>query len=168
MSIISKILIKQFEMTRNCFIQVVNSVPKELLHIQPSCFKNTIQWQVGHVLTITEQYIFEFPEKSMHIPKNYIEFFGEGTSPLNWPKNAPKIEELQKALKNQLNRIRKLSLKKLEETLKEPVLGYTTFYELASMLLLHEAYHLGQIYSIHRIIESEAQAPSTKLNKKNT
>ncbi|HHK5542544.1 DinB family protein [Bacillus thuringiensis] len=168
MSIISKILLEQFEMTRNCFIQVVDSVPKELLHIQPSCFKNTIQWQVGHVLTITEQYIFEFPEKSMHIPKNYIEFFGEGTSPLNWPKNAPKINELEKALKNQLNRICKLSFEKFEATLKEPVLGYTTFYELASMLLLHEAYHLGQIYSMHKIIESENQASSTKLKKKNT
>lgn len=140
-------------MTRGCFIQVVESVPADIIHIQPSCFKNNIQWQVGHVLTITEQYIFGYPEKSMYIPSNYIELFGEDTSPLSWTENVPDINELLRLLKEQRNRIRNISFKKLDETFKKNILGYTTFNDLASMLLLHEAYHLGQIYSMSKFIK---------------
>ncbi|HDR7713908.1 DinB family protein [Bacillus cereus] len=140
-------------MTRGCFFRVVESVPKDIIHLQPSCFKNNIQWQVGHVLTISEQYIFEYPEKTMYIPGNYIEFFGEGTSPLSWTENVPDINELLRLLKEHRNRIRNIPSKKFDETFKRNVLGYTTFNDLASMLLLHEAYHLGQIYSISKLIK---------------
>lgn len=154
-------------MTRNCFIQVVESVPKAIIHIQPSCFKNTIHWQVGHVLTIAEQYIFEFPEKFLYIPSNYIEIFGEGTSPLSWNENVPDMNELLRLLKEQLNRISNIPSKKLNETLKKTVLGYTTFNDLASMLLLHEAYHLGQIYSMNRSIKYENLTSSITVDEEN-
>ncbi|MEH7152635.1 DinB family protein [Bacillus thuringiensis] len=152
---ITKLLIEQFKITRGCFIRVIESLPKERMDIQPDCFNNNLRWQIGHALTIVEQYMFEFPKTTAFLPEEYMDFFGEGTSPLNWAENVPTVDELILLLKEQLSRICRLPPKKLNGTMKKAILGYYNTTDLVSMLLLHEAYHLGQIQAMNQVIKYE-------------
>lgn len=149
----SNLVFKQFGMTRGYFIKNVESVSKEIVNVQPDCFNNTIQWHIGHVLTVTEQFMFGFPHKTTHLPVNYIELFGNGTMPADWKGDVPTVGELVIQLKDQLVRLQQIPAEQLNEKLEKPFMGLETFGELAGMALLHEANHLGRIQTMKHVIE---------------
>lgn len=149
----TNLVFKQFGMARDYFIKNVESVSKEIANVQPDGFNNTIQWHIGHVLTVTEQFMFGFPHKTIHLPANYIELFGNGTKPADWKSDVPTVDELVVQLKDQLARLQQIPAERLNEMLEKPFMGLETFGELACMALLHEANHLGQIQAMKRIIE---------------
>lgn len=149
----TNLVFKQFGMTRGYFIKNVESVSKEIVNVQPDFFNNTIQWHIGHVLTVTEQFMFGFPHKTTDLPINYIELFGNGTKPADWKGDVPTVDELVIQLKDQLVRLQQIPAERLNETLEKPFMGLETFGELAGMALLHEANHLGRIQTMKRVIE---------------
>ncbi|MCP3739978.1 DinB family protein [Rossellomorea sp. BNER] len=143
----------QLGMTRVYFLKIVEAVPKEQANVQPDGFNNTIHWHIGHVLTVTEQFMFGFPHKTAHLPANYIELFGNGTKPADWKGDVPSEDELIIQLQDQLVRLKQIPADMLEEKLESPILGCETFGELACLTAMHEAAHLGQIQAMKRIIE---------------
>lgn len=149
----NQLVFKQFEMTREYFIKNVESVSKEQTDVQPDGFNNTIHWQAGHVLTITEQTMFGFPHETTHLPMNYMEFFGNGTKPDDWTRNIPAMDQLIVQLKGQLTRLKQIPTEQLNQDLDTPFLGCTTVGELAGLTLMHEATHMGQIQAMKRMIE---------------
>ncbi|MFF2855800.1 MULTISPECIES: DinB family protein [unclassified Peribacillus] len=152
----NQLVFKQFEMTREYFIKNVESVSIEQTDVQPDGFNNTIHWQTGHVLTITEQTMFNYPHVTTHLPTNYIELFGNGTKPADWTGNIPAMDQLVIQLKDQLTRLKQISTEQLEQDLDTPFLGCKTVGELACLTLMHEATHMGQIQAMKRIIEHES------------
>jgi hypothetical protein len=149
----SELLFKQFEMTRGNFLTNIETITPEQANIQPEGFNNNIHWNIGHVLTVTEQFMMGFPKKSNHLPANYIELFGNGTRPSEWNGDVPSVDVLVEQLKAQLGRIKEVPASMLEEKLKKPFLGLETFGELANMALFHEAYHLGQIHGMKKLVK---------------
>lgn len=149
----SDLIFKQFETTRGNFLKNVEAIPKETANVQPEGFNNTIHWHIGHVLTVTEQFMFGLPKKSAHLPEKYIEQFGNGTKPADWKDDVPQVSELISQLKEQLERIKQIPAERFNEKLEKPFLGQETFGELAGFSLMHEAMHLGQIQAMKRIIE---------------
>ncbi|MGG3653973.1 DinB family protein [Bacillus pseudomycoides] len=149
----NKLIFKQFAMTRSYFIKNVESFSKEITNVQPDGFNNTIQWHIGHVLTVTEQFMLGFPHKTTHLPANYIELFGNGTKPADWKGDVPIVDKLIIELKDQLVRLQQIPAEQLNETLEKSFMGLETFGELAGLTLMHEANHLGQIQAMKRIIE---------------
>src|SRR5699024_1841212 len=77
-------LIKQTEITRNGLLADVDKLDDKLFDVQPTGFNNTIHWHIGHILTVTEQFVFGFPKQSQHIPKHYYDLFTNGTKPSDW------------------------------------------------------------------------------------
>ncbi|ENQ3076888.1 DinB family protein [Bacillus multifaciens] len=148
-----KLVFKQFKMTRGYFIKNVESLSKDIVNVQPDGFNNTIQWHIGHVLTVAEQFMLGFPHKTTHLPANYIELFGNGTKPADWEEDVPTVDKLIIELKDQLVRLQQIPAERLNETLEKPFMGLETFGELAGLTLMHEANHLGQIQAMKRIIE---------------
>lgn len=148
-----QLVFKQFEMTREYFIKNVESISKELNDVQPDGFNNTIHWHTGHVLTITEQTMFGFPNVTTHLPTNYIKLFGNGTKPADWTGNIPAMDQLVVQLKDQLTRLKQIPPGRLDQDLDTPFLGCKTFGELAGLTLMHEATHMGQIQAMKRMIE---------------
>jgi hypothetical protein len=146
------LVFKQFEMTRGYFIKKTASLSKEITCIQPDGFNNTINWHIGHVLTVCEQFLFDYPRKTTHIPANYIELFGNGTKPADWKGDVPAVDELVLQLKDQLIRIQEIPSGQLNEKLEKPFLGLETFGEIAGFALFHEANHLGHIQAMERVI----------------
>ncbi|MEW8969182.1 MAG: DinB family protein [Mesobacillus sp.] len=148
----SELLFKQFELTRGSFLKNIAGITAEQASVQPEGFNNNIHWNIGHVLTVTEQFMMGFPKKSNHLPANYIELFGNGTRPSEWTGDVPSVDVLRDQLKAQLGRIKEVPASTLNEKLKKPFLGLETFGELANMALFHEAYHLGQIHAMRKLV----------------
>ncbi|WHY73519.1 DinB family protein [Fictibacillus enclensis] len=143
-------LYRQFEMTRGFFLRSISKISPELVDIQPQGYNNTIQWHIGHVLTVTEQFLFG---KSFALPGKYVEWFGKGSKPVDWQGDVPSIEELTPELEKQLLRIKEIPEEALEQKLEKPFLGLETFRELAAMSLFHESNHLGQLHSMKLLLE---------------
>lgn len=147
------LVFKQFELTRGYFLKVTEGVPETIANVQPDGYNNTIHWQIGHVLTVTEQILFGFPEKTTHLPTNYMDLFGTGTKPADWKRDVPRIEDLAIQLKDQLVRLKQIPAERFNKTLEKPFMGLETFGELAGFVLFHEANHMGQIQAMKRLIQ---------------
>jgi uncharacterized damage-inducible protein DinB len=147
------LIYKNFEVTRGYFLKKVDGYDEKIVDVQPEGFNNTIHWHVGHVLTVTEQFIFGFPKKSNNLPANYMELFASGTKPADWQGEVPSVQELSEQLKEQVKRIKEIPAESFNEKLKAPFLGLETYGELANFAIFHEANHLGQIQAMKRIVE---------------
>jgi uncharacterized damage-inducible protein DinB len=148
----SEVFYKQFEMARSRFLKRVQDLNPEIVDIQPKGFNNNIHWQVGHVLTVAEQFFFGYPTKSTNLPADYKDFFGGGTKPQDWTNDVPAFSVLVKQLEEQFERVSKIPPSHLAEKLEKPFLGCDTFGELAAFGIFHEAMHLGQIQTLARLI----------------
>lgn len=150
----NELVMKQLVLTRTNFLKEVNGLDKGIVEVQPEGFNNTIQWMIGHVLTVAEQFHFGFPKQSAHLPENYIGLFGNGTKPADWNGEIPSVDVLVEQLKEQLGRIKEIPGERFNVVLEKPFLGLETVGELANMAAFHEANHLGQIHTIARVIKN--------------
>lgn len=146
------LVLKSFEMTRGFFLREVEGISQEVASVHPEGFNNNIHWHIGHVLTVTEQFMFGFPYKTANLPANYVDLFGNGTKPADWSNTVPTVEELIEQLKDQVVRLKEIPTENLNESLKKPFLGLETVGQLANMALFHEANHLGQIHTMKRLV----------------
>ncbi len=148
---LSQAIKHQLIITRKNLLKEVQDIPAELLDVQPEGFNNTIHWHVGHVLTVAEQFLLNYPN-STNLPENYIKLFGYGTKPSEWSGDVPSVATLVEQLNQQLSRIMEIPDEAFNQTLPEPILGQKTVGELANLSAFHEAYHLGQIHAMKRIV----------------
>ncbi|WP_174615078.1 DinB family protein [Virgibacillus ihumii] len=151
----SELMYTQFNTTRNMLLKKISDLDPKNLDVQPIGFNNSIHWQLGHILTVTEQFMFGFPENTDNIPANYKDLFGPGSKPADWSDNVPSVEKLETQLKEQLERLNAIPAKQFGEKLPEPVLGNETVGELAVMAAFHEANHLGRIHSMEKVIKNQ-------------
>jgi uncharacterized damage-inducible protein DinB len=139
----------QFVVIRERIIQKLEGLPVEIADNQPEGFNNTIHWNLGHLLWVTEKLLFQ---EDRQLPAKYDEYFGPGTKPADWQGNVPNMEELLESLKEQLIRIKEIPNDRFLEELPEPLIGRRTRGELAGFLVYHEAYHFGQMVAMQRVI----------------
>jgi hypothetical protein len=147
------LVLRNFEMTRSFFLRKLEGLTDETASTIPYGFNNNIHWNIGHVLTVTEQFMFGFPIKTTNLPPDYVELFGRGTRPSEWKENIPSVGELLVQLNEQVSRLKEIPVSNFEEALPKPFLGFETYGELANMALFHEAHHLGQIHVMRRLVE---------------
>lgn len=148
----SELLLKQFEVARGNFIKSIEKIPNEALDVQLEGLNNTIHWHIGHVLTVAEMMLFGFPKRSTYLPENYVQLFGNGTKPADWPGEVPSVETLIGQIKEQASRIQEIPVDSFTEKLPKPFLGSETFGELAFFAISHELHHLGQIHTSKLLI----------------
>jgi uncharacterized damage-inducible protein DinB len=149
----SQLTFQNFEISRGFFLKNVEGMDEKVANIQPEGFNNNILWHVGHVLLTAEYFLFGFPEKSTHLPMNYLELFNRGTSPSGWKGEVPTIAELTGQLKDQMARVKEMPGERLQEKLEKQFFDFNTFGELFNFSVFHETYHLGQIHAMKRMTE---------------
>jgi hypothetical protein len=149
-----ELLSKHFALTRGFFVKNTDALSEGIADTQPEGFNNTIHWQIGHVLTVAEQIMFDFPKKSTNLPVTYMELFASHTKPADWHGDVPSIQRLSVQLKEQIKRIKEIPKESFTKTLKTPFLGQETFGELANFAIFHETLHLGQMQAMKRVIEA--------------
>lgn len=145
----SMLLIKQFEISRQGIFQDVDGLSSELFDVQPNGLPNTLRWQLGHVLTCAELFLFG---PMGELPATYNQWFGYGSKPSAWQGDVPSVETLVKQLKEQLERIKAIPTERFQDNLPEPILGNTTFGELVNFTASHETNHAGQIHVIKKLV----------------
>lgn len=141
-------LFKQFNQARQGLLNEIENLDADLADVQPEGFNNTIHWHIGHILTVSEQFLFGFPNQSKHLPENYASLFGNGTKPADWTEDVPGVDVLADQLKKQLERMNAIPVEQLDNKLEQPVLGNDTYGGLAVMAVFHETYHTGQIHAM--------------------
>ncbi|WP_338448007.1 DinB family protein [Niallia oryzisoli] len=146
----SDLLKKQFEIGRGSLFKDIEDGPKELFDVQIEGLPNTLHWQIGHILTAADNFLFGMDKQ---LPFQYNELFGYGSKPSAWQNEVPSVETLIEQLKTQLEKIKELPNERFNDKLLEPVLGNSTFGELASFTSFHELTHVGQVHTMKKLLE---------------
>lgn len=145
----------RYDLTRQQFIQFAKDAQANVVDVEPTGSNNNLHWHIGHVLVVTEMFLFNYP-KSSNIPETYNELFSPGSKPADWPEDVPSVSELADQLEEQLTRINNLSdddlAKEIPFTL--PFGDFKTYGELYDLSIHHEAEHLGQMKAMKRTAES--------------
>jgi hypothetical protein len=139
---------------RNRLLKLVEGCPDTKRNTVPEHYNNSIHWQIGHVLTLTERLIFGLTEHALVLPTHYNNFFNSGTKPADWNEQPPAWDILIAQLKEQPVRIRELFQNKLELPVKENFLKAETVGELILASILHEAGHIGNISAMLKLLQS--------------
>lgn len=142
-------LLKQFEISRRGIFQDIDGLSAEALDFQVNGLPNTLHWQLGHVLTCAEMFLFG---PNGELPATYNQWFGYGSRPAAWQGDIPSVEVLVQQLKEQLERIKAIPTELFQVDLPEPILGNTTFGELVSFTASHETNHAGQIHIMKKLV----------------
>ena len=148
----SNLIFNQIELAREWTIEVSESIDQEIISVKPKGFNNTIHWQIGHILTSTEYFLYGIPDQINHLPSNYAELFGSNTSPDDWKGEIPTVNRLVLQLKEQLIRIKEIPASKLNQALVKPIHRFETFGDCAAFSIIHEALHIGKIEEMERVI----------------
>lgn len=148
----NKLIFKQIELAREWTIEVSESLEHEIIGVKPKGFNNTIHWQIGHILTSTEYFMYEISDNISHLPKNYLALFGTGTTPDDWEGDIPTVDKLIVQLKEQLIRMKEIPVSKLNQALVKPIHRFETFGDCAAFSVIHEALHIGKIEEMERTI----------------
>ncbi|MEK3719849.1 DinB family protein [Paenibacillus sp. FSL H8-0034] len=137
---------------RNRLLQLVDKCPAEQRNVVPTGFNNSILWQIGHILTITEGLVFGFSGEAVQIPAEYRTFFGSGTKPADWTEEPPTWEAILEQLKQQPVRIREVFAGKLQASVKENFAKADHVEEILLTNLLHENNHAGMIQAMLKVL----------------
>ncbi|RJX37927.1 DinB family protein [Paenibacillus pinisoli] len=150
-------ILNLFADLRKQILSVITGMSKVQIEHIPKGFNNNLHWQIGHVLTITDDLIFEFSGVGARMPQHYRTYFASGTSPSSWPEQPPGIDTLLKELENQMVEIGK----KYDGRLAQPVADENNFLqasvigELFHVLIAHESTHLGMIIAMSKVLQHE-------------
>ncbi|WP_428908201.1 DinB family protein [Niallia sp. Krafla_26] len=148
----SKLVIKQFILAREGIFKDLEGVSPEVFDIQPKGLPNTVRWQLGHILSSAELFLFG---ENGQLPAQYNQYFGYGSKPSAWNEGVPSVETLVEQLKSQLERIKELPNDQFENQLPEPVLGNHTYGELVYFTAYHELTHAGQIHTLLKAAQAQ-------------
>ena len=148
-----KILFNQMLFTRKQTIKLIKEIPDDFMDIIPESLNNSIRWNIGHIFTDQEIWLYERIKNSLKFPPFYREYFAYGSSPYTWNDYVPSKSELINHLEKQPYRIMKDFSRELDQNLVDPVLlGFNNTGQILLHTLYHEGLHVGVIQSIKKIL----------------
>lgn len=147
----------RYDFTRDSFLTFVKDLDERVIDVEPTGFRNTLHWHMGHVLVVSEMFLFGYPEHSTNIPEVYGKLFKPGTKPADWSGDVPSRAEIIAQLEKQQERINNLSDDYLATELPFtlPFGNFKTYGELYDLALHHEAEHLGQMKVANRFVQAK-------------
>jgi hypothetical protein len=143
----------QLKMARDWSIEVAQSCLNEWADIQMDEFNNTILWQAGHILTVAERMLFDYPNQTAFLPLPFTKWFESGTRPADWNEHPPDLEDLITQLNEQQTRILNISPNQFDIRFDKPLFGFASYGECASFVAIHETLHVGKMEEMMRVIQ---------------
>ncbi|MBE1440742.1 DinB family protein [Paenibacillus sp. OAS669] len=132
--------------TRDKLLKQAEQCPEQLRSTIPEGFNNSILWQMGHVLTVTDALVFGMSGHPIECPTTYRSFFGNGTKPADWTEAPPAWDTILEQLKAQPNRVQAVLSGKLSQGIaKENFMKAETIGELLAFHVMHESTHSGMV-----------------------
>lgn len=140
------------EKYRNRLVQLADKCPVDKRNTVPDGFKNSIHWQLGHILTIMDIQVYGFAGAGLKLDESYKTFFGNGTKPADWTAEPPSWETIVAQLQKQIAQIRADFSGKLNQAAKENYMAAETIVELLLGAFGHEREHYGNINAMLKIL----------------
>jgi uncharacterized damage-inducible protein DinB len=125
--------------------------PPDKRNVVPAGFNNSIHWQLGHIVTVTEEIVFEKSGEERTLPAAYTTFFGYGTKQSEWTGEPPSWDEILSQLKDQFTQIRSSFAGKLDAKAKANPFKGETVEELLLFNFFHESIHIGNIMAMLKL-----------------
>lgn len=130
---------------------------EDIADIIPNGFNNNIRWNFGHIAVIQEQLAFEALGGEIELPNEFVTYFAAGTSPKDWDKGVPSLEDIRSVLTEQNSRIQSQLQGRLNEELPSTLrinrlISLTTVAQTLQFSLFHEGMHVETIKTLQRLI----------------
>jgi uncharacterized damage-inducible protein DinB len=149
-------IIFQLKMAREWCIEIAELCPAEIVDVQLEAFNNTIRWQTGHILTVAERMLFHIPPSTGMLPSAFSRWFDSGSRPSDWAEQLPSQTELITMLRSQQKRILAIAPEEFDILLDAPHYGFSKYGESAGFVIVHEAFHTGQIVAMMHAIKQSS------------
>ena len=129
---------QQLKQARWNTLLFLREVDESLLHYIGGKTRNHILWHAGHLYVTCEKFVFQ----NEQLPDGFLTSFAKGTSPLNG-QSTPSIEDVTKALEEQMNRIEHAGERAVEPI--ETATGFSLRDQQSQLVyaLYHEGMHFG-------------------------
>lgn len=141
--------------TRNNFIQLIDSLSIEQLNKIPEGYSNNIIWNFAHIIVTQQLLCYKLAGKDMYIKDEIVEKFRKGTKPSGI------------ASEEEISNYKKLALELVEKTKndlatenKSNYTAYTTSFnvtlnnieEAIKFNNIHEGLHLGYAMAMKKLV----------------
>jgi uncharacterized damage-inducible protein DinB len=146
----SEKLLKQFEIIRAISIKSIESITEEMADEIPSGYKNSIRWNLGHILAVADAFLNNFAEIPMYLSEEHFEMFKSGSKPSDWKTQPPSLDDLSVMFKEQMEHMKNhLEHRSFDEKTPNTFNLYgnpqETLGEVVNFCLYHEGFHIGYI-----------------------
>ncbi|WP_053367910.1 DinB family protein [Bacillus sp. FJAT-27245] len=145
-------LFEQMKTWRNWTVELLRTIPEEVVDEIPHGHNNNIRWNAGHILVGWDHTMFPSVNEERRLPLSYHGMFPRGSKPGNWEEQPPSMDELIELLEEQPHLIEKACKGRLDQPLKEPFLGMKTVGDMLVFHMNHENLHMGIIRSMKQIL----------------
>jgi hypothetical protein len=146
----------QLNMARDWCLDIAESCPVDLADVKLDEFSNTIRWQLGHIFTVAERMLFQFPFPSTSLPSAFTGWFDSGSKPSDWMDQPPAMNELILLLQRQQERFLAIPREQFDVHLDPPFFGFTSYGECAGFVIVHESFHAGKMDEMLRVVKQRA------------
>ncbi|MGF7048154.1 putative damage-inducible protein DinB [Paenibacillus sp. DS2015] len=148
-----------FERVRERIIHQVENVPESHRNLVPNGFNNSLHWQLGHIITISDGVILGYGGVESKIPTSYAPLFRNGTKPADWQKEPPHWDVLILQLREQFQVLQETLHGKLSEpvAVKDNFAKAETIGDLVQLNMTHENLHLGMITAMVKVLNLNNQ-----------
>jgi uncharacterized damage-inducible protein DinB len=142
----------QLDLVRERTLQQLAAATEETADLVPQGFRNTLRWNLGHILTVQENLVFKLSGETFRLPESYPALFNNGTSPADWQTAPPSLETLKQQLAEQPQRIKDALASRLEDKLVQPFKGIETVSGIIGFTLYHEGVHTGYMMAMRKLL----------------
>lgn len=139
------LLFSQINSIRENTLKEFNGLSEEQANQIPKGFRNSIRWNLGHILTVQNLLLQNYGGAAIEMPSHYVDLFAPGTKPADWKNDVPTLEELKQRLEEQPAKLKNILTGKLDNEAAKPFRTYTTISEILIFTLYHEGLHTGAI-----------------------
>ena len=143
-----EVLIKQLADYRHQFLEMISDVREDEADVIPDGYRTNIRWHMGHVYVDQYLWIQHLTKEEIIMPRNFVEWFGCGTSPLDWGENMPSMDYLKRLLAIQPFMIRDLYGERLEEQFPIIESGMHTIAQVLVRTIFNEGIQLANVKAI--------------------
>lgn len=141
-------LLRNFSDLRSFSLKFVANVGAEAAMTVPDGFKNSLHWQVGHLLYTQDIALFGWCGLPSRLGRYFPEYFGRGTSPGDYDSLAPDWDDLL-SIADRESRALPEVLDRMGGALVKPVrlmdIGMGKAGETLPFLMAHEGEHIAHI-----------------------
>ncbi len=142
-------LVSDFETLRAFTLRLLADVDASAAARVPAGFRNSLQWQVGHLLYAQSQALFLWSGHPAPYGKGFGDYFGIGTTPENFDSLVPDWDELMKLAKRHSQGLLEIVGARVAEPLNKPYrfmnIKMGTTGDTVPFLLAHEGEHIAHI-----------------------